>query len=310
MKNLIYAYDSYKDKIFKGNPIFIDHLFFAGIKFVDKEEILAAFVNFQAITDENKIITFVSELIYDDIDEYESAKDEYGDLIAIGTANYLSIPTIMNISTFYKEKIDNSEYYTTYCISVTDTEGYVYKVKLNKESFLTLMYVFGYIRKTCALTYNDPAFIAQMMIDKDTEILKINTTEMSDIETVYINPKKICNCRVYSYSLVLKDRTDRDIRIFYSDIINKKDYKNIIKRDNVFIDKAKYVNYCIDNIRDLPEYVIELDIPVNYSITANFPMTSFSLICKKPNGGFCIMDMGADTYNTIRQKFIDFMDKK
>jgi hypothetical protein len=136
MKNVIASYNSYKDKIYEGDPILVDQAFFNGIYF-DSDN-LTADVLFMIFSTDIKAVTIRFPIEFKNVFEFNKYKKEYGGSIGDYTLTMFRknnrIPSVTVLSCFYKnrEAITNENtfnLYASHSIGNTIVETLEYKVK-------------------------------------------------------------------------------------------------------------------------------------------------------------------------------------
>ena len=246
MKNVIFPYKDYKNDIFKGDGLYINFVFFGGIKFIplEKTSTPSAFISFQAVDENNKIITISFSIQYDDVEEYNKAYENYCDLPLIGTSGSLQIPNVMPVSCFYKEKDTTSEWFTMYAKHISNSDNVVYKLYLARNCFYTIMNVLDKFRNNDDVDYNLGSEFNDT-INSDTKVAKITADHGAIIEAVYINPPTLLDSKSSALPvLVVKDSHNNKYRLYWSPVFfNKKDFKKY--------NKLKYYSDpCLENFTD------------------------------------------------------------
>lgn len=307
MKNVIFPYKDYKNDIFRGDGLYINFVFFGGIKFIplEKTSTPSAFISFQAVDENNKIITISFSIQYDDVEEYNKAYENYCDLPLIGTSGSLQIPNVMPVSCFYKEKDTTSEWFTMYAKHISNSDNVVYKLYLARNCFYTIMNVLDKFRNNDDVDYNLGSEFNDI-INSDTKVAKITADHGVIIEAVYINPPTLLDSKSSALPvLVIKDSHNNKYRLYWSPVFfNKKDFKKYNKL-KYYTNEVDFIE-CTKTLDDMNEYVVNVVLPIEFSLTADSPMSQISLICSNHNS-VVILDMATETYKGILKSISNFL---
>jgi len=309
MKNVLFNYDEYKDDIV-NEPIYIKTVFFSGIKFIQDE--LMAYVIFQLISDQNKVICLNFVMRFEDDDEFLRYSDAYCDMEPIGVAKSLKLPTLMQISCFYKSKNTGAEdtfiLYAKYDI--------VYKLEFNKSSYLYIMSMFESLRSFWCKDYNGPYYICNF--PDTTRTIKIHSNYTPVIKAVTLHKVgKMFDWFYYGGYIVdfIDYRTNNIIRLIAS-LAKDKDLKKTIDMSKV--SSSKEFNHIKDSFYNdkifnpLGNYSKLDTINTEYSISANTPMSNYTIIAKsnvKDSIEIVYLDISADMYSAIHEQLYNFIEK-
>lgn len=301
MKNVVFEYSTYEKDIFKGDSIEIRLAYFAGFRFIENEDVVhsLSFISFQAVTDENKILTLNFNIKFDNDEDKEYYYNKYCDLDVVGTAMSVQVPSLMQLSCFYKEKIMKEELYTLYAKHITPNESVVYKLHFNKSSFLYIMDVMTGIEKGIFYSYQDFRFINNY-IGSDT--IKLNNSDF-EIRAVYLNAAKIggkiFKSKYYQGHYIVrfrKEKEEQPINVEFP-ILEDGELGKYLNESFLYTEE-EYKSY----IAGINYYHIVDIVETRFSITATFPMNNYTLICTNSDeNNIVFLDMNADMFNNIKK---------
>jgi len=309
MKNVLFNYNEYKDDIV-NDPIYIKTVFFSGIKFVQDE--LMAYIIFQLVSVQNKVICLNFVMRFEDEEEYLRYFDAYCDKEPIGVAKSLKLPTLLQVSCFYKYKNTRAED-TFILYAKYDT---VYKLEFNKASYLYTMAMFESLRSFWCKDYNGPYYICNF--PDNIKTIKIHSNYTPIIKAVSLRKiGKMFDWFYYGSYIVdfIDYRTNNIIRLTSSLAEDKNLKKNI---DMSKISSEKEFDHIKDNFHNdkrfnpLGDYNMLYTVNTEYSISANTPMSNYTIIVKsniKDNIEVAYLDISADMWGSIQEQVYNFIEK-
>ena len=312
MKNVLFNYEEYRDDIIQ-NSIYIKTAFFAGIKFGKEEYNDMGYIVFQLVSDENKTMTLNFVMKFDDQDDYDTYYLAYSDLEPIGVAKSLRLPSLMQVSCFYKSKKTGSQ--DTYVIYAKYDK--VYKLEFNKASFLYVMSTFESIRDQRLKDYNGSYFIANL--PDDIKTIKIHSTYTPIIKAVMLN-KVGKGFDWFYYGGYIVDftecRTGEVIRLVCS-LAEDKSFKKRLDRSKLStqeqFDKIREDLYNNEFVTVKGDYSLLDTINTEYSLSANTPMSNYTIIAKSNKNEKTMevvyLDISSDMYANVQIQLYNFLEK-
>ena len=309
MKNIIFNYNEYKNDIFKGDGLQIESAFFSGFRFFEDDKYIA-YITFQLVTNENKIVVLNYSLKFEDELDYTEFKNMYIDLPVSGVSTSIMIPSLLQISCFYKIDPDVFLLYARHIVKDKNSSKVVYKLHFSKQSFLYIMQFLNNLRMYNIIDYC--SFIETNNFT-DHKNIKITSEYHPIIRAVCfssITKYKLFKKKYFGwYAVTLKDNHDNHLRL----IIPTFEFTDSLKMHNLDPDKAmtsssKFYEY-INSLEKEDILLCSDIIETEFSISANQPMTYYTYI-SSINNKVVFIDMSPEVYNKIDLAYKEFLKKK
>lgn len=307
MKNYILKYSSYANDIFNGDPIDIKAAYFAGIQF--SLEINSCFIYFDVVTCDNKPIVLSFNLICESEDELDFAIDMYSDLFINGITAAANIPSLTAVSCFYKQTTKYDTYYKVYTLQTNiKDDRTIFKITMDRNIFYQIMFIFNKIRNFEEINCNGDNLILNKFnyFKPNIELIKLSNYNANIVskQKLYCKKPRIFSKYFTTYCMINFTKSSSNTIVAFPIRL-----KNIYRKHKrkFILDLKDFETQMINT--HLPAYIITDAFPVEFSLSADIPMTKYIFvgISVTDNSDYKYFNLTEEMFKSIAKQCIEFI---
>ena len=309
MKNYILKYTSYSSNICPGDAIDIKVAYFAGIQF--SLEYNSCFIYFDVVTSDNRPIVLSFRMECESEKEFNDTLAMYSHLFINGITAAVNIPSLTAVSCFYKQTTKLNVYYQIYALQLnSDDDRTIFKITMDRNIFFQIMFIMNKVRNYDNLSCNGNAIMLNKFnyFKPDIELVKLAhyTPHITALQKLYCSKPKFFDKDFICYCIVTFTKDMNSLNLCFPVRI-----KNIYRKykSKFTLDIKKFEEQMEES--DIPSYFITDGFPVEYSLSADIPMSKFMFVgisvhCKGENKYFNIPE---DMFENIGKLCMEILEK-